>query len=148
MICQKKTNLLICGHVDRFQICRFFLPKQKNDRSTDEQMTDFIFRDTLVCFVYSMLLFNGLGTRIRAWDHNTTYSGEIRVKWLWLWPSETIVLSRKCCRHVGDMSSRHKMLLQFWPDGPVSPTQDLRCRGLLCRLQPTLNIPAKTQVRM
>jgi hypothetical protein len=47
-------------------------------------------------------------------------------------------LSRKCRRHVGDMSSRHKMSLQFWPDGSVSPTQDLRCRGLLCRLQPTL----------
>jgi hypothetical protein len=57
-------------------------------------------------------------------------------------------LSRKCCRHVGDMSSRHKMSLQFWPDGSVSPTQDLRCRGLLCRLQPTLIFPAKTQVRM
>ncbi len=57
-------------------------------------------------------------------------------------------LSGKCCRHVGNMSSRHKMSLQFWPDGSVSPTQDLRCRGLLCWLQRTLIFPAKTQVRM
>jgi hypothetical protein len=57
-------------------------------------------------------------------------------------------LSRKCRRHVGNMSSRHKMSLQFWPGGSVLPTQDLRCRGLLCRLQPTLIFPAKTQVRM
>jgi hypothetical protein len=27
--------------------------------------------------------------------------------------------------------------LQFWPDGSVSPTQNLRCRGSLCRLEPT-----------
>jgi hypothetical protein len=57
-------------------------------------------------------------------------------------------LSRKCRQHVGDMSSRHKMSLQFWPDGSVLPTQDLRCRGLLCRLQPTLIFSAKIQVRM
>ncbi len=57
-------------------------------------------------------------------------------------------LSQKCCRHVSDMLSRHKMSLQFWPDWSMSPTQDLRCRGLLCRLQPTLIFPAKTQVHM
>jgi hypothetical protein len=29
------------------------------------------------------------------------------------------------------------MLLQFWPNGSVSPTQNLRCRGSLCQLLPT-----------
>ena len=28
-------------------------------------------------------------------------------------------------------------MLQFWPNGSVSPTQNLRCRGSLCRLLPT-----------
>ncbi len=39
-------------------------------------------------------------------------------------------LSWKCCQHVGDMLSRHKKLLKFWPDGSVSPTQNWSCRHL------------------
>ena len=43
-------------------------------------------------------------------------------------------LSWKCCRHVVTCRRRHNVSLQFWPDGSVSPTQNLRCRGSLCRL--------------
>ncbi len=35
------------------------------------------------------------------------------------------------------MSARHDISLQFWPDGSVSPTRYWRCRGSLCRLEPT-----------
>jgi hypothetical protein len=34
-------------------------------------------------------------------------------------------LSWKCRRHVSDVSPRHKISFQFWPDGSVSPTQIL-----------------------
>jgi hypothetical protein len=40
----------------------------------------------------------------------------------------------KCRRHVATCRRRHDMLLQFCPDGSVSPTQNLRCRCSLCRL--------------
>ena len=43
-------------------------------------------------------------------------------------------LSWKCRRHVPTCRRRHNVSLQFWPDGSVSPTQNLRCRGSLCRL--------------
>jgi hypothetical protein len=43
-------------------------------------------------------------------------------------------LSWKCRRHVATCRRRHNVSLQFWPDGSVSPTQNLRCRGSLCRL--------------
>jgi hypothetical protein len=46
-------------------------------------------------------------------------------------------LSWKCHRHVATCQGRHNVSLQFWPDGSVSPTQNLRCRGSLCRLEPT-----------
>ena len=48
-----------------------------------------------------------------------------------------VSLSWKCCRHVATCRRRHNVSLQFWPDGSVSPTQNLRCRGSLCRLEPT-----------
>ena len=46
-------------------------------------------------------------------------------------------LSWKCRRHVATCRRRHNVSLQFWPDGSVSPTQNLRCRGSLCRLELT-----------
>jgi hypothetical protein len=46
-------------------------------------------------------------------------------------------LSWKCRRHVTTCQRRHNVSLQFWPNGSVSPTQNLRCRGSLCRLLPT-----------
>ena len=46
-------------------------------------------------------------------------------------------LSWKCCRHVATCRRRHNVSLQFWPNGSMSPTQNLRCRGSLCRLLPT-----------
>jgi hypothetical protein len=46
----------------------------------------------------------------------------------------TDILSWKCRRHVATCRRRHNVSLQFWPDGSVSPTQNLRCRGSLCRL--------------
>ncbi len=46
-------------------------------------------------------------------------------------------LSWKCRRHVATCRRRHNVSLQFWPNGSVSPTQNLRFRGSLCRLLPT-----------
>ena len=46
-------------------------------------------------------------------------------------------LSWKCRQHVATCRRQHTVSLQFWPDGSVSPTQNLRCRGSLCRLEPT-----------
>jgi hypothetical protein len=46
-------------------------------------------------------------------------------------------LSWKCRRHVATCRRRHNVSLQFWPNGSVSPAQNLRCRGSLCRLLPT-----------
>ena len=46
-------------------------------------------------------------------------------------------LSWKCRRHVATCRRQHNMSLQFWPNGSVSPAQNLRCRGSLCRLLPT-----------
>jgi hypothetical protein len=48
-------------------------------------------------------------------------------------------LSWKCHRHVATCRRRHNVSLQFWPSGSVSPTQNLRCRGSLCRLLPTFS---------
>ena len=48
--------------------------------------------------------------------------------------SQNLNLSWKCRRHVATCRRRHNVSLQFWPDGSVSPTQNLRCRGSLCRL--------------
>jgi hypothetical protein len=50
---------------------------------------------------------------------------------------DTDELSWKCRRHVVTCRRRHNVSLQFWPNGSVSPTQNLRCRGSLCRLLPT-----------
>jgi hypothetical protein len=46
-------------------------------------------------------------------------------------------LSWKCRRHVVTCRRRHNVSLQFWPDVSVSPTQNWRCCGSLCRLEPT-----------
>jgi hypothetical protein len=46
-------------------------------------------------------------------------------------------LSWKCRRHATTCRRGHNVSLQFWPDGSVSPTQNIRCRGSLCRLEPT-----------
>jgi hypothetical protein len=40
-------------------------------------------------------------------------------------------LSWKCRQHVGDMSPQHKMSFQFWPDGPMLPTQNTECPHLI-----------------
>jgi hypothetical protein len=50
---------------------------------------------------------------------------------------DSFMLSWKCCQHVATCCRRHTVLLQFWPDGSVSPTFFFRCRGSLCRLEPT-----------
>ena len=52
----------------------------------------------------------------------------------------------KCRRHVATCRRRHDVSLQFWPDGSVSPTQNWRCRGSLCRFEPTF--PKFSEVRM
>ena len=46
-------------------------------------------------------------------------------------------LSWRCRQHVATCRRRHNVSLQFWPDGSMLPTQNLRCRGSLCRLEPT-----------
>jgi hypothetical protein len=46
-------------------------------------------------------------------------------------------LSWKCRQHVATCRRRHNVSLQFWPDGSMLPTQNLRCRGSLCWLEPT-----------
>ena len=52
-------------------------------------------------------------------------------------PCFLCLLSWKCRRHVATCRRRHNVSLQFWPNGSVSPTQNLRCRGSLCRHLPT-----------
>ena len=62
-------------------------------------------------------------------DHPSDFLGDSHLRYL--------VLSWKCRQHVATCRRRHNVSLQFWPDGSVSPTQNWRCRGSLCRLKPT-----------